>query len=1131
MIEVIKNDSINLGMKHYQTNHFHHLHQNNNIFRQQLQEQEEYILTNNINNNINNNHNNNNNNNKKKKINKNNNNKNNLYQKNCCEEEGERNRLEKEHFGEEPNRSSTIVGGGRIMSHLLPAFVVDPIHQLHDLDTPHMIVYRKMENLIQRMWTGGENESSSSNVNSNMHNNMGNTGNISSSTNDNDGVPIKTVKGFLSKIPSVVTGADIIQWLMRKLRCDCEEAVRLASQLAVQGYVFSIDDHSCTVKNDGTFYRFQTPYYWPSWGVEPDITEYAVYLCKRTMAGAKASRTPLADWEAEALSRLQKQLSRKWEFIYMQAEAQVKVERKRDNIERKIIASQERAYWYLHKPPPGTVNTRDVDVRKTMKTQQLVIARLSDLTESKWLLLSEMEQVRIIEYLNKEIVCWTDRGEKRSMKNSKVAESYISYYEQHREYDFLLPGSIDAHNPWIDASSADDCWADERGALLQSNMQNSGVTSIPTTTTTVTSTQHVNISARRARKWAFSINEMLKDPRGHDAFMKFLESEYSSENLRFYAACKHLRLVAQSAIVATIRHIYHEFLAPGALYPINIDSRIMALTRQRLENSNLLMSRSPKNSRNISSSINTAINEKANLTTTSTTSIMTTTAVTMATTTILTQFTSTTSTNGSVSMVAQRTLSQAPSLNNQLNMKEGTTNNQLTSLMSTKENSNSINNSKDGDSNSMLSSNQSLNVSNLRYIFDEAQEHIFSLMSRDSYNRFIKSDKYRDLISVTTPSTLIGTTIIGTGLTTNTTSSSTALMSAMTSNIFSANPTSSSPAAVAPTTSTIHASTTTTTTGGATTTLTPSNNFYAHIRQNSLALVPVTSSTNSMINVSSTIPTTTTTLNSITLSTITAAVQKNSIKSTSPSLPLTQTSSVTTTLPITSPVTSIVTAMVAVTNIPTTNTHTASTESRDSYNLREKHQSLKADSKTSSISPSFATSSYVIPSATTAPITTASVNRKKKKKVQSTISHDHPPPPQSSSTTSSFPSNNQNQNSSICDNTIHANSQGQFPSNVLTSDSVHKSDSCKNFHIDNREKSNSIMEKNKRTKHRISKTSSSKQNDRRHRTSTKAGSSSASTNSKKNNSPNVQEIVTSTSGTVVKIARDSSHKQESRKYV
>ncbi len=33
--------------------------------------------------------------------------------------------------------------------------------------------------------------------------------------NEEEGVPIKTVKSFLSKIPSVFTGADLVAWVHR----------------------------------------------------------------------------------------------------------------------------------------------------------------------------------------------------------------------------------------------------------------------------------------------------------------------------------------------------------------------------------------------------------------------------------------------------------------------------------------------------------------------------------------------------------------------------------------------------------------------------------------------------------------------------------------------------------------------------------------------------------------------------------------------------------------------------------------------------------------------------------------------------------------------------------------------------
>ena len=39
-------------------------------------------------------------------------------------------------------------------------------------------------------------------------------------------------------------------------------------------------------------------------------------------------------------------------------------------------------------------------------------------------------------------------------------------------------------------------------------------------------------SQQRVKRWGFSLEEALKDPAGRDQFLKFLESEFSSENLR-----------------------------------------------------------------------------------------------------------------------------------------------------------------------------------------------------------------------------------------------------------------------------------------------------------------------------------------------------------------------------------------------------------------------------------------------------------------------------------------------------------------------------------------------------------------------------------------------------------------------
>ncbi|KAF6073637.1 regulator of G protein signaling 7 [Phyllostomus discolor] len=112
-------------------------------------------------------------------------------------------------------------------------------------ESPNMLVYRKMEDVIARM------------------------------QDEKNGIPIRTVKSFLSKIPSVFSGSDIVQWLIKNLTIeDPVEALHLGTLMAAHGYFFPISDHVLTLKDDGTFYRFQTPYFWPSNCWEPENTDY-----------------------------------------------------------------------------------------------------------------------------------------------------------------------------------------------------------------------------------------------------------------------------------------------------------------------------------------------------------------------------------------------------------------------------------------------------------------------------------------------------------------------------------------------------------------------------------------------------------------------------------------------------------------------------------------------------------------------------------------------------------------------------------------------------------------------------------------------------------------------------------------
>lgn len=100
---------------------------------------------------------------------------------------------------------------------------------------------------------------------------------------ENGGVSVRTVKAFMRfakqlniqafdtktqmfrsfflwkfrNWPSVFTGSDLISWILKNLEVeDVTDALHLAYLLSSHGYLFPIDDHALTVKNDGTFYRF-----------------------------------------------------------------------------------------------------------------------------------------------------------------------------------------------------------------------------------------------------------------------------------------------------------------------------------------------------------------------------------------------------------------------------------------------------------------------------------------------------------------------------------------------------------------------------------------------------------------------------------------------------------------------------------------------------------------------------------------------------------------------------------------------------------------------------------------------------------------------------------------------------------
>uniref|UniRef100_A0A1I8HYT6 Regulator of G-protein signaling 7 n=1 Tax=Macrostomum lignano TaxID=282301 RepID=A0A1I8HYT6_9PLAT len=372
--------------------------------------------------------------------------------------------------------------------------------------------------------------------------------------NEDSGVTVRTVKSFMSCQPSCFTGAELCAWLLSNTDADdAQEACHVASMLAAHGYIIPVEGTALAVRNDSSYYRFQTPYLWPSRSPERlDNADYAVYLCKRTLLNKQ--RLELANYEAENLARLQRMLSHKWELIYLQAEAEAKVDRKQDRLERMVLESQERGFWLLHRPPPGAVVANEVDMRKLCRSKRPVKAANRSasfpIPSGRLSPIESCEPAVRADKLRQAL-------SRSRVKVSKAAESVLAYYQQYSEFDAFIGGGLpdQCQNPWVSDSA--EFWESDKRMR--------------------------DIPGRRVKRWAFSIHELLRDPAGRQEFEKWLVKEVSGENLAFWEACQQLRRLPIGQVAREVQRIYDTFLGPDATEPVNVAGPVAEAVRRRME--------------------------------------------------------------------------------------------------------------------------------------------------------------------------------------------------------------------------------------------------------------------------------------------------------------------------------------------------------------------------------------------------------------------------------------------------------------------------------------------------------------------------------------------------------------------
>ncbi|XP_025783283.1 regulator of G-protein signaling 9 [Puma concolor] len=348
--------------------------------------------------------------------------------------------------------------------------------------------------------------------------------------NPETGVRVQNQKVLVTSVPHAMTGSDILQWIAQRLWISNLEAQNLGNFIVKYGYIYPLQDpRNLVLKSDNSLYRFQTPYFWPTQQWPAEDTDYAIYLAKRNIK----KKGILEEYEKENYNFLNKKINYKWDFVIMQAKEQYKTGKERNKADRYALDCQEKAYWLVHRCPPGMNNVLDYGLDRVTNPNEV-----------------QVNQKQTITAVRKEIMYYQQALMRSTVKSSVSLGGIVKYSEQFLSNDAIMSGCLPS-NPWI---TDDTQFWDLNAKLVE----------IPT--------------KMRVERWAFNFSELIRDPKGRQSFQYFLKKEFSGENLGFWEACEDLKYGDQSKVKEKAEEIYKLFLAPGARRWINIDGKTMDIT-------------------------------------------------------------------------------------------------------------------------------------------------------------------------------------------------------------------------------------------------------------------------------------------------------------------------------------------------------------------------------------------------------------------------------------------------------------------------------------------------------------------------------------------------------------------------
>ncbi|KAI6646742.1 hypothetical protein LOD99_12862 [Oopsacas minuta] len=83
------------------------------------------------------------------------------------------------------------------------------------------------------------------------------------------------------------------------------------------------------------------------------------------------------------------------------------------------------------------------------------------------------------------------------------------------------------------------------------------------------------ITGEAMEKWKEGLDSLLLDPLGVFYLKKYMQREFSEENLCFYIECREYFYLPESELIAKAEHIYDKYIKAGALTQINLDEQVL----------------------------------------------------------------------------------------------------------------------------------------------------------------------------------------------------------------------------------------------------------------------------------------------------------------------------------------------------------------------------------------------------------------------------------------------------------------------------------------------------------------------------------------------------------------------------